>query len=331
MPQTYFSIVTDLGKNKIAAALAGGTTIILEEIAVGDGSGNPTTPDPTQTALVNEVHRANLSELKVDPVNPNYILSQIVIPTNIGGWTIRELGLFDEDGDLIAVANYPDSYKPLITEGAGREMIIRLIIMIEDGEDEAFELVIDPGVALATQQWVEAGYSFGAQVPGGKAGMNLRKSSDADGAVEWYAPFNRGSLPGVAIGFDGYGDTGIDPAPFVEDPFAFYFRGVVSDVTAGEGGSNVLGNTRGVAGFPSGTFSLIVNDDGDIKFYNERGGSDPANNIIAPATVNVPNGTPFECIMLVNPVNETIDFYVNGFNPRPRAGGDSSTHNWMIF
>lgn len=186
----FYSVVTNIGRAKIATAIADTETLGLKSIAVGDGLGNPVTPEPTMTSLVREVYRGDLNELRVDPNNPNYLIAEIVIPTSEGGWTVREVGLFDTSGNLIAVANYPESYKPIVSEGSGRDMVIRLIIKVEDGESAALELNIDPAVVLASRQWVEINFSLQYTLPGGLTGQILRKASNADGDVEWYDPLS---------------------------------------------------------------------------------------------------------------------------------------------
>jgi hypothetical protein len=186
----FFSLVTTIGRAKVATALAGNTTLGLKSIAVGDGNGNPIVPDASMTALVREQYRADIGELSIDPNNPNYMIAEIVIPTAVGGWSVHEIGLFDTDGNLIAVANYPESYKPVVAEGSGRDMQIRLIIKVEDGESESLELQIDPAVVLASKSWVTLNFSLAAMIPGGNTGQILRKKSNADGDTEWYDPLS---------------------------------------------------------------------------------------------------------------------------------------------
>lgn len=186
----FYSIVTTIGRAQIAAAMAADTTLGLKSIAVGDGNGNPVQPDASMTSLVREVYRTELSELRVDPANPNYMFAEVNIPTSEGGWAVREVGLFDADGNLIAIANYPDTYKPVVSEGSGRDMHIRLIIKVEDGESQALELQIDPSVILASREWVTLNFSLAATLPGGNTGQILRKASNADGDTEWYDPLS---------------------------------------------------------------------------------------------------------------------------------------------
>lgn len=150
---TYYAILTAVGEAKIANAHALGENLLITHMAVGDGNGNPTTPDTSQTALVNERRRAPLNTLNVDPQNPSAIIAEQVIPESIGGWWIRELGLFDEDGDLVAVANCPDTYKPVLAEGSGRTQVIRMVLIVSSAA--AVQLKIDPSIVLATRSYVD--------------------------------------------------------------------------------------------------------------------------------------------------------------------------------
>lgn len=122
-------------------------------MAVGDGNGVLPTPNPAQTALTHELRRAQLNMLTIDPVNTNQIIAEQVIPEDAGGWWIREIGLFDKDGDMIAVANCAETYKPQLQEGSGRVQVIRVILIVSS--TEAVTLKIDPSVVLATRKYVD--------------------------------------------------------------------------------------------------------------------------------------------------------------------------------
>ncbi|MNV13478.1 hypothetical protein D3C71_1041170 [compost metagenome] len=135
--------------------MALGGTLKLTHLAVGDGGGNTPTPNHEQTQLVGEWRRAPLNQLYVHADNPNYLVAEQVIPEAEGGKWIREWGLYDEDGDLVAVANCPPTYKPLLAEGSGRTQVVRMVIMV--ASTAAFTLKIDPAVVLATREYVDAG------------------------------------------------------------------------------------------------------------------------------------------------------------------------------
>lgn len=153
MSQTYYAILTALGEAKLAKAAALGTILQLTQMAVGDGNGATPQPSRTQTALVHENRRGPLNSLTVDPANPSQIVAEHIIPEDIGGWWIREIGLYDVDGDLCAVANCPDSYKPVLASGSGRTQIIRMVLIVSD--TTAVQLKVDSSVVLASRSFVE--------------------------------------------------------------------------------------------------------------------------------------------------------------------------------
>ncbi len=153
MTAPYYTLLTNIGAAKLANATATDTPLNITQMGVGDANGTVATPDPGQTSLIHECRRADLNTLKTDPNNPNQIIAEQVLPDNVGGWYIRELGLYDADGDLIAVGNCPPSYKPLIEEGASREQVIRMILIVSS--DDAVTLKIDPAVVLATREYVD--------------------------------------------------------------------------------------------------------------------------------------------------------------------------------
>lgn len=153
MATKYFALLTNIGAAKLAKATALGTKVEITQMAVGDGNGVLPTPDPAQTTLIHEIRRAPLNMLTVDPANASQIIAEQVIPEDVGGWWIREIGLFDKDGDMIAVANCAETYKPQLQEGSGRVQAIRVILIVSS--TEAVTLKIDPAVVLATRQYVD--------------------------------------------------------------------------------------------------------------------------------------------------------------------------------
>ncbi|MGF0334526.1 phage tail protein [Ectopseudomonas toyotomiensis] len=152
MSQTYFVTLTAAGEAKLANAAALGVPLQISRMAVGDGNGSLPVPNRLQTALVRETYRADLNELKIDPVNANQIIAEMVIPETEGGYWLREMGLYDLAGDLIAVANCPPSYKPEMAEGSGRTQVLRMVFMVSS--TAAVQLKIDPSVVLATREYV---------------------------------------------------------------------------------------------------------------------------------------------------------------------------------
>lgn len=153
MATKYYALLTNVGAAKLANATALGEQVEITQMAVGDGNGVLPTPNPAQTALVHELRRAPLNTLTIDPVNTNQIIAEQVIPEDIGGWWIREIGLYDSAGDLIAIANCAETYKPLLQEGSGRVQVIRVILIVSS--TQAVTLKIDPSVVLATRQYVD--------------------------------------------------------------------------------------------------------------------------------------------------------------------------------
>nr|WP_315080256.1 phage tail protein [uncultured Kosakonia sp.] len=153
MTAKYFAILTNLGAAKLANAAALGTQINLTQMAVGDANGQLPTPDPAQTQLINQKRIAPLNRLSIDPKNGNQIVAEQVIPETEGGFWIREIGLYDDAGVLIAVANCPETYKPQLQEGSGRTQTIRMVVVVSS--TAAVTLKIDPSVVLATRQYAD--------------------------------------------------------------------------------------------------------------------------------------------------------------------------------
>ncbi|WP_235319681.1 phage tail protein [Pectobacterium fontis] len=153
MSATYFALLTNIGAAKLANATTLGSRLNITRMAVGDGGGVLPTPNPAQTTLINEKRRAALNNLSIDPKNPSQIIAEQVIPENEGGWWVREVGLFDDEGNLIAVANCPETYKPLLQQGSGRIQTVRMILIVSS--TDAVTLKIDPAVVLATRGYVD--------------------------------------------------------------------------------------------------------------------------------------------------------------------------------
>lgn len=152
MSTTYFTVLTDSGQARITNALASGTPVVLSAVAVGDGNGAPVTVSENHSSLVREVYRGAVNSVTVDPDNPNWLVAEMVIPMSVGGWTIREIGLFDDFGVLLAYGNFPDSYKPILAEGSAKELAVRMYI--ETSGVAAVTLKVDPTAVLASRQYV---------------------------------------------------------------------------------------------------------------------------------------------------------------------------------
>ena len=149
----FFAILTAVGEAKQANADALSIPWTFSEMAVGDANGTDPTPDRLQTSLINEWRRSPLNQLSVDTKNPNIIVAEQIIPAEVGGKWIREVGLFDEAGDLVAIANCPPSYKPLLSQGSGRTQTVRMNLIVSGTAN--IELKIDPSVVLATRAYVD--------------------------------------------------------------------------------------------------------------------------------------------------------------------------------
>ena len=154
MTVKYKTVITKAGAIKLAAAtLPEGKKVNLTAMAVGDGGGTLPVPDPNQTKLVKEVWRHALNKISQDRKNKNYVVAELLIPPETGGFWMRELGLYDDAGTLIAVGNMAESYKPALAEGSGRAQTVRMVIMVSD--IESVELTIDTSTVMATQDYVD--------------------------------------------------------------------------------------------------------------------------------------------------------------------------------
>ncbi|GFZ59381.1 hypothetical protein PSE10A_18920 [Pseudomonas amygdali pv. eriobotryae] len=149
----FFAILTNIGAAKQANADALGIAWKIAQMGVGDANGADPVPDASQKKLINERRRAPLNQLKVDPANNAIIIAEQVIPAEVGGFWIREIALYDAEGDMVAVANCAPSYKPALTQGSGRTQIVRINLLVSNTSN--VELKIDPSVVLATRAYVD--------------------------------------------------------------------------------------------------------------------------------------------------------------------------------
>ena len=154
MTAKYRALLTEQGKTLLANAAATGQKLEITHMAVGDGGGSPTQPDESQTKLVNEKRRAELNSLQIDTGNSNQVIAEQVIPEDVGGWWIRELGLYDKNGVLVAIANTPDTYKPQLTEGAGRTQVVRMVLLVKG--DANATIVADKTALLVSRDMLNA-------------------------------------------------------------------------------------------------------------------------------------------------------------------------------
>ena len=150
MTAQYFTVLTDYGTQAFAKALATNQPLRLSRFAVGDGNGQAVTPTADRTALVKETHRANVSAVSLDPRNNKQIIIELTIPEDVGGFYIREMGVFDSANKLVAYANAPESFKPTLESGSGKVQVLRMILKVSNSQ--AVTLSIDNSVIFVTRQ-----------------------------------------------------------------------------------------------------------------------------------------------------------------------------------
>lgn len=176
----FFAILTKVGEAKQANADALGIPWNISQMGVGDAHGTDPIPDRLQTKLINERRRAPLNQLMIDPLNPSVLIAEQVIPADVGGWWVREIGLYDADGDLVAVANCAPSFKPMLSQGSGRTQIVRMNFIISSISNVV--LKIDPAIVLATREYVDR--SIDAVLPADKkAGTYTQVTINSRGIV----------------------------------------------------------------------------------------------------------------------------------------------------
>lgn len=184
----YYTKLTAIGRAKVAAAIANESALEVTEMALGDGSGNPV-PEPTgnETGMVREVYRAPLNRFERIPDLEEFVEAEMLVPAEFGGWTVREIGLYDVDGDLIAYGNFPALYKATPAEGTAQDLAFRTTIQVSVDADVT--LLIDPNIITATRAWVSNMVESYLHVPpGGTLGQIVVKTGNGDGDYEWQDP-----------------------------------------------------------------------------------------------------------------------------------------------
>lgn len=179
----FRSIHTAKGLQKLSDARFGGPNVRISHIAFGDGGGNPVEFGDATAGLVRERFRTEINRVYQDPGNSLLYFAEGIIPATSGGFVIREMSLIDTDGDVIAVANTPDNYQPLASEGAIGDGIYKMAFMSANAG--TVELVLDPNTAVASRAWVINNINAASLIPGGTVGQGLRKASNADGDYVW--------------------------------------------------------------------------------------------------------------------------------------------------
>lgn len=268
----FITIHTNYGLQALARAESTGTPILLTHMAVGDGNGNPVTPDPNQTQLVRERFRATINRVFQDAADPLRFTAELVIPASDGGFTLREVGVFDADGSLFATGNLPATYKPNSSEGAYSDTVVRLDFMVSKAS--TITLQIDPNVVVVTQQWISNNVTAATIIPGGTTGQVLGKASNADGDYVWQDPTQANVVVDIVEERQtlAASQTVVDLVKTITYGLAVYIEGVRLNRGSGpdEWQPDPAIETRLTLGksYPDGTNFLGVN--------NEPAGSAPA-------------------------------------------------------
>ncbi|MEB0106644.1 phage tail protein [Pseudomonas sp. MH9.3] len=259
----FMAILTNVGAAKLANANSLGLPWKLAALGVGDANDTNPMPSATQTKLINELRRAPLNQLMIDPVNPAVIIAEQIIPADVGGWWVREIGLYDEDNDLVAVANCAPSYKALMDQGSARTLIVRMSLIVSSTGNIA--LKIDPAVVLATREYVDL--SFDRVLPPNKTpGTYFQVTTDKRGVVQsGRNPTTLGGFgitDGLFIGQHGLGGRSAPQVPIdtIGLPGGFYCY---------LNGTTGFSNNVGLVNIPYGTENYA----GQIGF--EQGNTEP--------------------------------------------------------
>ncbi|UVL30685.1 phage tail protein [Pseudomonas donghuensis] len=257
----FFAILTRIGEAKQANADALGIPWTFSAMGVGDANGTDPVPDRAQTRLINERRRAPVNMVRIDPSDPSIIITEQVIPPDAGGWWIREIGLYDADGDLVAIANCAPSYKPLLAQGTGKTQVVRMNFIVRSTGN--ITLKIDPSVVLATREYVDS--KLIEALPAGRpAGTYTKVTINERGFV--VAGANPTTLAGYGI-LDAYTAAQVDAAlAFKANLQSPYFTGTPRADTAPLGTSTkqlascefVVGSINALIGATPGALDTLV-------------------------------------------------------------------------
>lgn len=259
----YKSIHTTLGLQLLAQAESTGSQIRLTHMAVGDGGGQLIKLNAGMTQLVRERFRAVVNRVYQDPENDLKFTAELIIPANIGSFVMREIGVFDSNGNLFAVGNLPDITKPVAQDGIINDTVFRLSFFVRNAEN--VEIKIDPNVVIATHSWILNTITTAKLLPGGTTGQVLKKKSNNDGDVEW------GNAAEVNIFVDSIEEeqvlatdqTHVAWSTVTTNGLAVYINGIRLHQTLGAEGWTANGATEIVLGksYPAGTKILGVQND----------------------------------------------------------------------
>lgn len=151
--ENFYTLITSIGKAKLSNASLLGENVNLTEIVLGDGNGSYYEINEDQTSLRNEVYRGNINSIKQDENNANWVVVESIIPSEVGGFTIREAGVIDDQGNLIVIAKYPETFKPVVDQGSSKDLKIKMII--ETTNINSLEMKIDPNIIIATKSQID--------------------------------------------------------------------------------------------------------------------------------------------------------------------------------
>jgi len=180
---TYKTIYTTTGLALVSQAISQQRTIEITHFAVGDGGGNSIEPIESMTHLVRERYRATINRIYQDPENENKYTAEMIIPVTVEGFVVREIALFDRNGNMVLVGNTPEVHKPTLAEGVTQDSVYRIPFVISN--PEVLELNFDPNVIIATHQWILNTLTPANMFPGGTIGQVLKKKTNVDGDTEW--------------------------------------------------------------------------------------------------------------------------------------------------
>lgn len=290
---SYRSIHTTKGLELLAQAESNGTQIRLTHMAVGDGGGQPIKLSSGMTQLVREKFRAVVNRVYQDPENDLKFTAELIIPANIGSFVMREIGVFDSNGNLFAVGNLPDITKPVAQEGIINDTVFRLSFFVRNAEN--VELKIDPNVVIATHSWIINTITTAKLLPGGTTGQILKKKSNIDGDVEW------GNAAEVNIFVDSIEEeqvlatdqTHVAWSTVTTNGLAVYINGIRLHQALGADGWTANGATEIVLGksYPAGTKILGVQNDplgsAPYPLAKDQNLSDVPDKILARQNLNV--------------------------------------------
>lgn len=289
----YASIHTTLGLREIARAEATSSQINLVEMVFGDGGGNPVEVSETMIQLVRERYRTTINRIYQNPDDSTQFIVEGIIPASVGGWTAREGGVIDSNGNLFIVSKLPDSYQPLPSEGAFSDTTQRLVFQALNAD--SVTLIVDPNVSVATQSWV-INYTTGGNVfPGGTTGQILTKTGNADGQAEWRDP------DGITVSADvieepqvlAAGQTVVDLALTTTRGLAIYIEGLRLRRDQWTPDPDVDTRLTLATSYPAGTrFTAAQNEptgNAPTPLERDKNLSDVANKAQARANLDVPS------------------------------------------